>query len=512
MISSNSTYQNFNVYYGDLHNHCHEVGYGYGSVAEAYNNARQQLDFASVTAHAYWPDIPQNEARLVRTVNYHLDGFKRASKAWQHLLAVTEDVYERDRFVSFPSFEWHSLQHGDHNVYFKEARGDIIRAANLAEMRTHLRQLQAQGLSTFLLPHHIGYLQGHRGINWNDFSPEFSPVVEIISMHGLAESDDALYPYLHTMGPRDERGTMQYALKTGKIFGVIGSTDHHSAFPGSYGYGRVAVWADELSREGIWEAIAARRTYALSGDRIRLAFSINGAPMGAILPSTPERQIDVDVTGGDTLDYVELLHNNRVIHRWNGFENDSKDTVGAKKVFLELGWGEQNILTNWQVELDIIDGKLLAVEPRFRGRDILAPKETGLPRDSLGMWERCGENSVHFSTQTWGNPTIFTPATQGVCLEILGTDTTKIRSKINKRTVQVTSGELASGARTGYLGDFLSPAYCFHRAVPSAGYTCHISFAHQVESAIRDWYYVRVRQKNNQGAWSSPIWIDKRCD
>ena len=54
------------------------------------------------------------------------------------------------------------------------------------------------------------------------------------------------------------------------FFGLIGSTDHHSAFPGSHGFGRVAVWAESLSREAIWQAIRARRTYALTGDRIEV--------------------------------------------------------------------------------------------------------------------------------------------------------------------------------------------------------------------------------------------------
>ena len=39
-----------------------------------------------------------------------------------------------------------------------------------------------------LTPHHIGYRQGYRGINWNTFDETVSPVVEIVSMHGCAES------------------------------------------------------------------------------------------------------------------------------------------------------------------------------------------------------------------------------------------------------------------------------------------------------------------------------------
>ena len=84
-------------------------------------------------------------------------------------------------------------------------------------------------------------------------------------MHGASESADAPYAYLHTMGPRDWQSSYQYGLAQGNIVGVVGSTDHHSAHPGSYGHGRLAVWAEELSRDAIWQAIKARRTVALTG-------------------------------------------------------------------------------------------------------------------------------------------------------------------------------------------------------------------------------------------------------
>lgn len=501
-------YDHLNVYYGDLHSHCHQVGYGYGSVEEAYQNARSQLDFASVTAHAHWPDIPQDEARLAGTVNYHLDGFKRAARAWPVLKEVTEAVYEPGRFVSFPSFEWHSRRYGDHNIYYKEAVGDIIRAADLEDMRAELRRLKEQGTDCLMIPHHIGYLQGYRGISWDDFTPEFSPIVEMFSMHGQAESDDAPYPYMHTMGPRNERSTMQYGLRTGQIFGVAGSTDHHSAFPGSYGYGRVAVWASDLTRDGIWEAIVARRTYALTGDRIVLAFSINHQPMGAILPNTTDRDIAVSVVGGGALEFVELLHNNRPVHRWSAYEQALTESNGPVKVFVELGWGQKDEITDWHVNLDVTGGKLQAVEPRFRGPDIVAPQDEAPARIAFSSWERIGDNQVQFTTQTWGNPTILTPATQGACLEILGDENTRIQGQINHCRINLSLKDLQTGARTGHLGGFLSPAYSFHRAARQSEYNWPYTFRHRHSSPERDWYYVRVCQKNGQWAWSSPIWVD----
>jgi len=500
-------YDKLKVYYGDLHSHC-DIGYGHGPVEEAYQNARTQLDFASVTAHAHWPDIPEGSERLASVVAYHRKGFQRAKEQWQRFQEVTEGFNRDHQFITFLSFEWHSLRHGDHNVYFKEAQGRIITARSLEEMRAHLRFLTEEGTASFLIPHHIGYLSGYRGIRWEDFSPEFTPVVEMMSMHGMAESTDGPFPYLHTMGPRDERSTVQYGLRTGHVFGVIGSTDHHSAHPGSYGHGRAAVWATELSRDGIWEAIAARRTYALTGDRIALAFSLNAQPMGSLVPANTDRRIEISVVGGSALDYVEIIYNNRCLNRWSVCGPEPNLFKEPVKVFLEVGWGQKDIPVDWHVTLEVVEGSLLSAEPRFRGRDIVAPQASGIGRHAFSSWDRIGENSVSFVTQTWGNPTTTTPSTQGISLELLGAENTKIQAVINGHQVTIALGELVRGSRSGYLGGFLAPAYCFHRAVSRDEYAYETSLQHAGDGKQRDWYYVRVRQKNGQWAWSSPIWVE----
>ena len=57
------------------------------------------------------------------------------------------------------------------------------------------------------IPHHIGYRAGYRGINWDAYREDVSPFVEIFSLHGCSLSDDAPYPMLHDMGPRDAGST-----------------------------------------------------------------------------------------------------------------------------------------------------------------------------------------------------------------------------------------------------------------------------------------------------------------
>ena len=45
-----------NIYWGDLHSHC-DISYGDGKLVNAISRASDQLDFCTVTGHAFWPDI-----------------------------------------------------------------------------------------------------------------------------------------------------------------------------------------------------------------------------------------------------------------------------------------------------------------------------------------------------------------------------------------------------------------------------------------------------------------------
>ena len=497
-----TAFQNLQPFYGDLHNHC-GLSYGQGTLDAALQNARQQLDFVSVTIHAAWPDLPTDQPRLDYLVDYHEKGFRKAQHNWAQYLEQMEAANQEGTFVTYPSFEWHSIKYGDHCIYYRSAEeSQIIDAPNLPAMR---RALQNIDTPTLLIPHHIGYKQGLRGINWQAFTNEFSPVVEIFSFHGLSERSEGAYPYLHSMGPRHEHSTAQYGWEQGNVFGVIGSTDHHNAMPGSYGYGRLGVWAESLSRADIWDAIEQRRTYALSGDRIDLAFSVNDAPMGSIIPASDEREIAVTVQGGDSIDYIDVLHNNRLVHRETVFQEDVNE--GRFKVYIEAGWGEQEAAFDWNIAINVENGTLHDVEPRFRGQ----PPTAHPPEDAPFAYhrlERPAENRVRFCTHTHKNLSLHTPATEGVCLEIDGTRETCLRATINGEHHLFQLAELLTGARSIYTDGFVSPAVCVHRAVPSAEFSHRFTFSHTQHSQQRDWYTVRVKQHNNQWAWSSPVWVE----
>ena len=498
-----NAYEGLSAYFGDIHNH-NNIGYGHGSLADSFHNARLQLDFMAVTPHAYWPDLPVEDERLADLVAYHQRGFERTREQWSTVREVVEANYEPGKFVTFLAFEWHSLEYGDHNVYFNGAEGDIIYAANLEKMREALRAYQSQGIDCMVLPHHIGYKQGFRGVNWSAFTPEFSPLVEIMSMHGASESDSAPYPYLHTMGPRDWHSLYQYGLELGHLVGVMGSTDHHSAHPGSYGHGRMLVWAKELNRESIWEAMQARCTVALTGDNIQVKLAVNGRPIGSLAPASANRQIAVSVEGGGEIDYVEVIHNNRILHRWQPRFESNK---GPVKLHLEVGWGREGIDEDWDVDLRVLGGDLLGVEPRFRGHEIVDPQATEQLKYAFSNWTRVDDQSVHFTTRTWGNLTTTTPSTQGICLTIMPGEDTAVRVVANGVKQDISLSELLAGPYSFYLNGFMTPAVYLHRAVPNQEWSGSFEITHQAEGLQRDWYYVRVRQTNGQWAWSSPVWV-----
>ncbi|TLM86266.1 DUF3604 domain-containing protein [Pseudarthrobacter sp. NamE2] len=505
--SSLEAYAGMLAYAGDIHNHC-DISYGHGSIEEAYVNARLQLDFASVTGHASWHDMPDHPSHVRE---YHSRGFAHLRDEWDRVQEVTESVHEDGQFVTLLSFEWHSMQYGDHCIYYKSGQGPLAPASarSLEQLRRVLRKLKRSGLDALAIPHHIGYKSGRRGINWETYSEEFSPVVEMLSMHGCGESDVAPRPYLHTMGPRDTASTAQYGLHLGRIFGFIGSTDHHSAHPGSHGYGRAMVWADELTRDGIWNALRARRTYAATGDRIMVATSVNGFPMGAAILSNGKREIAIDVMGGDAIDYVELVRNGEVIARTSPAGTGDEDFDGVLSV--TVGWGEIGVKTAWDVELEVLGGRITAVEPRLHGNDVVAPSNSIEGKCSFSAWRQIDDHRLVFSTETRGNPTVMTDATQQLALHVTGDDHTVLLGKFNGVEMRHSIAELLQGSRAGYTGGFLSGGILIHRASPRSSRQVQLELLDSGTGGPRDWYYVRVRQHNDQYAWSSPTWVDSQA-
>jgi hypothetical protein len=230
--------------------------------------------------------------------------------------------------------------------------------------------------------------------------------------------------------------------------------------------------------------------------------------MGGEAEPDPARTLEVDVVGGGALDYVEIVKNGRGVARKSGPDLPVHESSAFRgKVTLAVGWGELAHPTDWNVSVGVRAGRLLSVEPRFCGVGTLLPGHAVPDRYEWSAYKRVGERDVELTTRTWPNPTPSTDGTQRITLEIEGDGATEIVAEINGTNVSYALSELRQGPRTGYLNGFVSEAFQLSRAVPESEYRWRWSLDDRGEGEGTDFYYIRVRQKNDEWAWSSPIWI-----
>ena len=305
---------NLKYFWGDLHNHCN-ITYGHGDMRSAFEAAKEQLDFVSVTPHAMWPDIPgADDPRLKWVIDYHTGAFKRLREGgYEKYVAMTNEYNKEGEFLAFVGYEAHSMEHGDHVALNYDLDAPLVECTSIEDWKR-----KARGHKVFITPHHMGYQTGYRGYNWNFFTEgDQTPFVEMYSRHGLAESDQGDYSYLHDMGPRQWEGTIQCGLEQGKKFGIMGSTDQHAGYPGSYGDGRIGILAESLSRDKIWDAMKNRHVCCATGDKINIDFRLNDAFPGDVVRGN-SRRIYLNVEGGSCIDYIDIVKNRKCIARLSG--------------------------------------------------------------------------------------------------------------------------------------------------------------------------------------------------
>ncbi|GAG24198.1 unnamed protein product, partial [marine sediment metagenome] len=148
-------------------------------------------------------------------------------------------------------------------------------------------------------------------------------LVELWSMHGSSEGFDSSDRPLSRFDP--DR-TVMAALAKGLRFGFVAGSDTHSARPGgsakepgSYWGGLAAVWAESLTRRSIFAALRKRQTYALTGARIILKMTVNGALMGSEIPQAEAAEIKIDVWAPGKIKKIQLVKNTHLLREYGPF-------------------------------------------------------------------------------------------------------------------------------------------------------------------------------------------------
>ena len=493
----------YSILYGDIHNH-NAHGYGVGSIERTVDIARTHLDFFAFTGHSSWHDMPSMEGGRER---HWIDGFKRLKDTWPQVQRVIADGNRAGEFCAFLGFEWHSSVWGDQCVVFPQDNRPLFYSGDIARLRNFCIEERA-----LMIPHHLAYPSGHRGVNWECFDEACTPVVEIYSEHGNSEDDRGPFTYFtHSMGGRETANTARAALEAGLRFGFVGSSDDHAGFPGAYGEGLMAALVSDFSREGIFEAICARRTYALTGDRIELDFAVEGAAMGATVTAGNLAEVTFAVRGRDELDVVEVIQDGRVVHRAYAEESIAAGDAFAApiQVRLEWGWGPWGALAldricDWALEVRVEKGRLLRFFPCLQSMPFDAQRRH--------RFERRDQTGLAIRSYTARQNAYRENPNQSVVLEIEGGAPTMLDLAVTEPVVQRSKhslADLARGSASLFTGPFPKESYQWHRLVPRAASSLTGRCTLEVPQG-RSHVYLRARQKNGHMAWGSPVFMNWR--
>ncbi|MGZ5567551.1 MAG: hypothetical protein ACXWKG_11090 [Limisphaerales bacterium] len=226
--------KHYELYYGDFHRHtdislCFWPGDGTMDDAYRYGIDAAPLDFLGVTDHTH--DIAMGDP---------------LSLLWQRIRKEVNRHALEGKFIPFYSYE-RSRGDTDHNVI--SLRDDMLRLHTYP----HSEFWKELDTNTFTIPH-----QPFNSVLWKTNDREHRPIMEIYQ--GFRD---------HTCESDATNG-----LASGNEVGFIASSDHLST-----GTSFACVWAEQPTRENIFRALQARRTFGAM-DQIVLAVTCGDHWMG----------------------------------------------------------------------------------------------------------------------------------------------------------------------------------------------------------------------------------------
>lgn len=268
--------QTYTLYWGDTHCHGNFSADAEGEIDENYYWGRDKanLDFMAITDNDFiYDDLLSTSAWAVlrAEAGIHnkpsdfvtLSGYERSFREPEAgppdedagLTSYREKTVSNHRIVLFPD---------DQGLLLRSVEPD---ADTLEKFVAEIEKTNA-----FVYPHHA---------DWR-----IIPNARL----GGAEACSSWDVYMHLSD------AIPQAWRAGYRLALIGSSDTHRVVPG-HGGSLMGVWATELSRKAIMEALWSRRCFATNGERMWFDVRINDAFMGeADVPSSSPVEVQCQVT------------------------------------------------------------------------------------------------------------------------------------------------------------------------------------------------------------------------
>jgi len=161
--------------------------------------------------------------------------------------------------------------------------------------------------------------------NFAHFDPEIAlriPLIEVANGEGAIGAGGYFPSY--------EQFTM--ALDRGWLLAPVNSQDNHRGRFGWANEGRAAIYTNNFTYEGMWQAFRDRAVYSTEIRDMEIRFHVNGEPMGTVMHTVPEiANFTADI-------YVPLVPRN------DGSTTRVRDTYTIRRV---------SLITNGGVELAV---------------------------------------------------------------------------------------------------------------------------------------------------------------
>jgi hypothetical protein len=322
--------QNLNLYWGDLHAQSE-----YHVMHSQKKDAKQRGWIKGISCGK--PDEVYQYARDTALLDFTAitDQGAITGVGWNILQQKAAEYYRPGKFVTFNAYEAGSPV-GHRNVYFRD--GGQIPAQTSGDfnfMPEFLFRFYAGRRDVMMIPHHV-----KTWTDWSFHDPDLEPVMEVYSCWGQSENPSL---QLWDKGMTPGAGAWE-ALRRGYRLGMLASSDNHVGMPGrSYPHDRqvhtpfpgglAAVWAAELSRESVFDAIRNRHCYGTTGARIVFQFEVNGRPMGAEIELEhrhSKRRIRIRARGTDAISTVEIIRSGTTVHTYSPTARRANDNVSME--------------------------------------------------------------------------------------------------------------------------------------------------------------------------------------
>lgn len=490
-----------------------------------YEFAKEMTDFWPI---AYYPFHMRRDSTGIGLEDI-LEKEKRDAD-WEYIRKFVMEK-SNSNYLLFMGYEWQGAGlDGDHNVFYKNLDEKLYAPLRYSELTDKLPLNEA-----IAIPHHLAYALGHRGKNWSTHNSLYSPFVEIYSSHGSSESDTTeihMGRHIH-MGPRTSGTDVLSGLKTGNIVGIIASGDNH-VVPAMYGHGLMACYANNYTRNGIFDAFLNRRVYGVTGSKTKLYYDLNDNIMGSIIKPSKDNKYyaTVDVECGNAIDRIEFIRNgiaeHTYVHNGTWEYKDLKDEIKFK-FRVDFGWGPDLKIypdiksKHWEGEITT-EGKIISVEKIWTN-----------PGQKINYQD---DKKCNFSlltkktTQTGKWMGVSGVQTEGFIFEIKADIDSIITFKIDNKIFKYIVRDILSGTKLNgfveeaiqlakdrfgfdsyYRSDpFWHNAYKFkiNQGFPEIAYKKRVSHTFDgLKTENQDFFMVKIHQKNGEVAWASPVWVRK---